>query len=185
MTRPVRIIRGVLLLVAIAVLSPIAVALWPEAQTSYSARFADASGLVPRNDVRINDVIIGRITGVSLDGLDAVVEFETDTDVVIPDESTAQIRQTSLLGEYYLDLRPAGAGRRAACGGPMVGAGRGGASGGGRHPARQRRGYPGDAACQPQNARLHRRAPGRPGGGGAPGQLGGPAPDGSPTWLTP
>lgn len=113
MTRRVRSIRLALTAVVLIALSPIAVALWPEEQTSYSARFLDASGLVPRNDVRINDVIVGRITGVSLDGLEAVVSFETDTDVVIPDQSSAQIRQTSLLGEYYLDLRPVGTDRLA------------------------------------------------------------------------
>lgn len=110
MTRPVRLIRAALVALLLLALSPAVVALWPEPQTSYSARFVDASGLVPRNDVRINDVIVGRITGISLDGLEAVVAFETDTDVIIPDQTTAQIRQTSLLGEYYLDLRPAGTG---------------------------------------------------------------------------
>jgi len=108
--RAVRMIRiGIAVVVALAA-TPVVVRLWPEPQTSYAARFVDASGLVPRNDVRINDVIVGRVTGVSLDGLEAVVRFETDTDVVLPAATTAEIRQTSLLGEYYLDLRPAGAG---------------------------------------------------------------------------
>lgn len=107
-SRLVPLIRlGLLAILALA-LTPVVRSLWPEPMTPYAARFADASGLVPRNDVRINDVIVGRVTGVSLDGLEAVVSFEADTDVVLPDETAAEIRQTSLLGEYYLQLQPAG-----------------------------------------------------------------------------
>jgi len=109
-SRLVLVIRlGLLAILALA-LTPVVRSLWPEPMTPYAARFGDASGLVPRNDVRINDVIVGRVTGVSLDGLEAVVSFEADTDVVLPDETAAEIRQTSLLGEYYLQLQPAGSG---------------------------------------------------------------------------
>lgn len=109
-SRLVRIIRIGLVAVLAVALSPVLRGLWPEPQTSYEARFVDASGLVARNDVRINDVIVGRVTGVSLDGLEAIVSFETDTDVVLPEETAAEIRQTSLLGEYFVELQPAGAG---------------------------------------------------------------------------
>lgn len=108
--RAVLLIRIGMAVAAVVAATPVVVGLWPEPQTSYAARFADASGLVARNDVRINDVIVGRVTGVSLDGLEAVVRFETDTDVVLPEETSAEIRQTSLLGEYYLALQPAGTG---------------------------------------------------------------------------
>src|SRR5581483_5874672 len=109
-SRLVLVIRlGLLAILALA-LTPVVRAPWPKHMTPYAARFGDASGLVPRNDVRINDVIVGRVTGVSLDGLEAVVSFEADTDVVLPDETAAEIRQTSLLGEYYLQLQPAGSG---------------------------------------------------------------------------
>lgn len=85
--------------------------LWPDSGTAYAAMVENASGVVPRNDVRLNDIIVGRVTGVELDGLTAKVGFEIEDDgVELPAGTRVEIRQTSLLGEYFLALVPEGEG---------------------------------------------------------------------------
>ena len=77
----------------------------------YAAHFQDAAELVRGNDVRINDVKVGRVTGVSLDGLEARVTFTVADDVELGEGTWAEIRQASLLGDRFVDLHPDGGGR--------------------------------------------------------------------------
>jgi virulence factor Mce-like protein len=76
----------------------------------YAAVLTDASELVGDNGVRINDVEVGQVTKVSLDGLHAKISFAVDHDVHLPRGTRVELRQTSLLGEEYLALVPAGSG---------------------------------------------------------------------------
>ena len=80
---------------------------------TFSALIGDAAELVPDNGVRVNDVQVGHITKISLEGLAAKVDFVIDEDVVLPAGTRAEVRQTSLLGEQYLALIPEGEGRLA------------------------------------------------------------------------
>src|SRR5690606_21561835 len=79
----------------------------------YAAIVSDASGIVPRNDVRLNDIVVGHVTGITLDGLHARVAFEVDDGVELPAGTKVEVRQTSLLGEYFLALLPEGGGKLA------------------------------------------------------------------------
>jgi phospholipid/cholesterol/gamma-HCH transport system substrate-binding protein len=83
---------------------------WPDGGTAYAAVLEDASGLVPRNDVRLNDIIVGQVKGITLEGLRARVDFEVDGDVELPAGTKLEVRQTSLLGEFFLALVPEGGG---------------------------------------------------------------------------
>jgi phospholipid/cholesterol/gamma-HCH transport system substrate-binding protein len=67
--------------------------------------FRDVLDLVPRSTVKVNDVTVGQVTEVSLDGYTAVVELEVRRDVELPDNAVAEIRQTSLLGEKFVSLK--------------------------------------------------------------------------------
>lgn len=69
-----------------------------------TVHFADVLDLVPRSTVKVNDVTVGQVTDVSLDGYAAVVELEMRRDVELPDNAVAEIRQTSLLGEKFVSL---------------------------------------------------------------------------------
>src|SRR5690606_2690029 len=104
-------IRLGLLVVVLAAAGAFLARSWPEGGTAYAAIAADASGVVPRNDVRLNDIVIGQVTGVDLDGLHARIGFTVDDDVELPAATKVEIRQTSLLGEYFLALVPDGDGR--------------------------------------------------------------------------
>jgi len=70
------------------------------------AEFTDVLDLVPQSTVKVNDVSVGRITDVQLDGETAVVTMELPRDVDLPSNAVAEIRQTSLLGEKFVSLSP-------------------------------------------------------------------------------
>lgn len=69
-----------------------------------SAQFTDVLDLVPQSTVKYNDVTIGKVTDIELDGYRADVEMTIRKDVEIPANATAEIRQTSLLGEKFVSL---------------------------------------------------------------------------------
>ena len=70
------------------------------------AEFTDVLDLVPQSTVKINDVSVGRITDVQLDGERAIVTMELPRDTELPSNAVAEIRQTSLLGEKFVSLSP-------------------------------------------------------------------------------
>ena len=61
---------------------------------------------MPGNDVRINDVSVGQVRSIGLEGLDAKVTFSVDPDVTLGTATRAEIRQASLLGDRYIALTP-------------------------------------------------------------------------------
>lgn len=76
----------------------------------YSAMLTDASELVRNNAVRLKDVQVGKVTSIQVDGLHAKVGFSVAKDVHLPAETNAVVRQTSMLGEMFIDLVPKGDG---------------------------------------------------------------------------
>jgi phospholipid/cholesterol/gamma-HCH transport system substrate-binding protein len=70
-------------------------------------QFRDVLDLVPQSAVRVADVPVGRVEKISL-GRDwtALVTVVVNGGVHLPANATADIRQTSLLGEKYVELGP-------------------------------------------------------------------------------
>ncbi len=68
--------------------------------------FADVLDLVPQSTVKVNDVNVGRVKDVSLNGQVAEVTVLLRNDIDLPDNAQALIRQTSLLGEKFVSLNP-------------------------------------------------------------------------------
>lgn len=68
--------------------------------------FADVLDLVPKSTVKVNDVSVGQVTDIALEGQTAVVTLELRQNIELPDNAVAQIRQTSLLGEKFVSLSP-------------------------------------------------------------------------------
>lgn len=66
--------------------------------------FDDVLDLVPQSAVKVNDVSVGRVTKVELKGWRAQVTVKVNRDVDLPDQATASIRQTSILGEKFVSL---------------------------------------------------------------------------------
>ena len=68
--------------------------------------FADVLDLVPQSTVKVNDVSVGKVTAIDLEGYQALVTLEMRSDVKLPDNAVAELRQTSLLGEKFVELGP-------------------------------------------------------------------------------
>jgi phospholipid/cholesterol/gamma-HCH transport system substrate-binding protein len=80
---------------------------------SVTAYFADVLDLVPQSAVKVNDVAVGKVSSISLsrcrDGGTrthwcAKVKMTVNGSVDLPGNSHAEVQQTSLLGEKYVQL---------------------------------------------------------------------------------
>jgi phospholipid/cholesterol/gamma-HCH transport system substrate-binding protein len=72
-----------------------------------TAVFADATTLVPRESCKSNDTVIGSVVSIELDEqLQARVVCSVKDGVTLPANSIATLRETSLLGERYVDFDP-------------------------------------------------------------------------------
>ncbi|BCB88214.1 hypothetical protein Psuf_055270 [Phytohabitans suffuscus] len=67
-----------------------------------TAEFADVLDLVERAAVKVDDVTVGSVEEISLDGWTAKVRLRIGRDVRLPANATAAVRQTSLLGEKFV-----------------------------------------------------------------------------------
>jgi phospholipid/cholesterol/gamma-HCH transport system substrate-binding protein len=76
----------------------------------YHADFKDAGGLKTGDDVRIAGVKVGKVTGVALRGPMVRVAFEVDSGLKVGQDSRADIKIKTLLGQKYIALDPAGDG---------------------------------------------------------------------------
>jgi phospholipid/cholesterol/gamma-HCH transport system substrate-binding protein len=73
---------------------------------SVKIQFRDVLDLVPQSAVRVNDIAVGKVTDIKLDGWTALVTVKINRDAKLPDNAVATIRQTSLLGEKFVSLAP-------------------------------------------------------------------------------
>lgn len=81
----------------------------PKGPMTLTATFDDAQGLVVGNSVQINNVVIGSVAHIDLHGYRARVRMQVSDKHKIPADATATIRQSTLLGEYFVDIGfPAG-----------------------------------------------------------------------------
>jgi len=72
---------------------------------SVRVKFRDVLDLVPKSAVKVDDVTVGRVDEIKLDGFTADVTVLVRGDVELPDNTMAEIRQTSLLGEKFVSLK--------------------------------------------------------------------------------
>jgi phospholipid/cholesterol/gamma-HCH transport system substrate-binding protein len=74
-----------------------------------TVEFSDVLDLVPKSSVKVDDVTVGTVEKVWLEGYVAKVRVKLPKSLDLPDNARATIRQTSLLGEKFVSLsRPAG-----------------------------------------------------------------------------
>jgi len=77
-----------------------------------SARFSNVADLKTRSPVKIGGVTVGLVENISLDPVtfDAVVEMQIDRRFAdIPNDSSASILTSGMLGDRYIGLDPGGA----------------------------------------------------------------------------
>ncbi|MFN2589791.1 MAG: MCE family protein [Actinomycetota bacterium] len=68
------------------------------------AHFTDVGSLATDAPVMMNDVKVGKVTEIALDGTRALVTMELDPAAKVPQGVVARVRSTSLLGERIVDL---------------------------------------------------------------------------------
>ena len=71
-----------------------------------TAEFADVLDLVPQSSVKVNQVTVGTVEKIELNGWTARVTVRLPSSVKLPDNAVAGLKQTSLLGEKYVELGP-------------------------------------------------------------------------------
>ncbi|MFE5685295.1 MCE family protein [Streptomyces sp. NPDC056512] len=69
-----------------------------------TVEFRDVLDLVPQSAVKVNNVTVGAVEKVELDGWHARVRLRIADDVKLPGNALAGLRQTSILGEKYVSL---------------------------------------------------------------------------------
>ncbi|MEV8609067.1 MCE family protein [Amycolatopsis sp. NPDC051373] len=76
-------------------------------------QFSDVLDLVPQAGVKVNEVPVGQVESVGLtpDGWHAEVTVEINGDVKLPANALANVKQSSLLGEKYVELSSPGDGQ--------------------------------------------------------------------------
>jgi phospholipid/cholesterol/gamma-HCH transport system substrate-binding protein len=70
-----------------------------------SAKFSDIADLTPSAPVMMNDVKVGEVKSIHLDGIQALVTMALDPKADVPQGVIARVRRTSLLGERVVDLQ--------------------------------------------------------------------------------
>lgn len=76
---------------------------------TYTAEFTDAGGTRSGDDVRVNGVPVGSVQSVRLHGDRVVVTFRAH-DVLLGNETRAQVKSDNALGSKFLALTPGGSG---------------------------------------------------------------------------
>lgn len=72
-----------------------------------TVQFADVLDLVPQAAVKVNDVVVGRVESIGLGGADgwtAEIVLAINGDVRLPSDAVVSLRQSSLLGEKFVEL---------------------------------------------------------------------------------
>jgi phospholipid/cholesterol/gamma-HCH transport system substrate-binding protein len=79
-------------------------------KATYSAYFAESSGLSSGAPVQVSGFQVGAVTDVKLDGARVLITFNVDKSTPLGDRTEAAIRAKSLLGAKLLELTPRGEG---------------------------------------------------------------------------
>lgn len=70
------------------------------------AQFPDVDNIEQNSRVRVGDVTVGNVTKIERQGWHALLTMTINGDVDLPQNSTATIGQTSLLGSLHVELAP-------------------------------------------------------------------------------
>jgi phospholipid/cholesterol/gamma-HCH transport system substrate-binding protein len=71
-----------------------------------TAQFTNVLDLVPQSSVKVNQVTVGTVEKIELNGWTARVTVRLPDSVKLPENAVAELKQTSLLGEKYVQLEP-------------------------------------------------------------------------------
>jgi phospholipid/cholesterol/gamma-HCH transport system substrate-binding protein len=70
------------------------------------AQIPDVTNIQQNSRVRVGDVTVGNVTKIERQGWHALVTIRLDGSVELPENATAKVGQTSLLGSLHIELAP-------------------------------------------------------------------------------
>ena len=73
-----------------------------------TAKFDSVSGLKEGASVEIAGVRVGKVTGITLEGAQALVSLQINKEVPLEGDTIAAVRTKGLIGEKYIKLIPGG-----------------------------------------------------------------------------
>lgn len=76
-----------------------------------SVQFQNVGQVVPNSDVMVNDVNVGTVTSIRLQGWHALATLRLNGNMALPANATASIGQQSLLGAMFVALSPPASGK--------------------------------------------------------------------------
>lgn len=81
-----------------------------EAAYTITARFENSGGLKIKSAVSVAGVRIGRVSNISVDkeSYESIVSMNIESQYSLPDDTSASIFTSGLLGEQYVSLEPGG-----------------------------------------------------------------------------
>lgn len=68
------------------------------------AQLPDVSNIQPNSRVRVDDVTVGHVSRIDLEGNHALVSMRLDGDVNLPENATAKIGTTTIFGSLHIEL---------------------------------------------------------------------------------
>lgn len=78
----------------------------PDDSYTIQAQLPDVVTIQQNTRVRVADVNVGNVTKIEVQGWHALVTMRINRDVRLPENSTAKVGQTSLLGSMHIELAP-------------------------------------------------------------------------------
>ena len=76
-------------------------------RTSYAAEFADVTGLIVNDAVKVSGVTVGKVTGIEVvPGGTARVEFQVDDELPLTEDTIVTVRWRDVFGLRFLYLQP-------------------------------------------------------------------------------
>jgi phospholipid/cholesterol/gamma-HCH transport system substrate-binding protein len=102
-----RLLRGLALVTALAVVACLAVVLWPRSPAvTVTAYFPRTVGIYPGSDVRVLGVRIGEVKKITPEGGRVRVELSYDAARKVPADAQAAIINSSVVSDRYVQLLP-------------------------------------------------------------------------------
>lgn len=84
--------------------------LFSHAHYLIQAKFTAVNGLRAGSNVEISGVYVGKVTDITLDPTlyQAVVTMQIQNNVAIPEDSSAAVKTSGLIGDKYINITPGG-----------------------------------------------------------------------------
>lgn len=97
-------------LVALAAAAVVPTLIYQVRTKGYTAELVSSGGLSAGDPVYVSGIPAGRVESVTIEGDQVIAEFRVDRSQTLGADSEAEVKLRTILGAFYLDIRPEGDG---------------------------------------------------------------------------